>query len=333
MRMNPPPLQITPKVLTVLKWLAETRFMDSQMIKALLSPDSRRSSPQAKDFNQYSRRLLQRLREAGLIEVPLAYRAYRALEEQAPYVYGLTDEGARVLRERLGWEVTGRRWSQNNRRFRNLLQMKHYLMRARFLVCLERACRESGQAELVPWQEGRPLSPEQWCQLPESLQQGTRLWLAGGEVKVTVRMLPEEGRRAGPGGYRRAVIPDAFLGLYFKDRPKQANTVFVAVEIETGTRDTMKAFLHKMRLHWQAWKERAYEKRFGIQRHRVLILTPTEATKENRRRATKQADDRRQGSEMFLFTSEERYSLTVPQALFEEIWQSPKDDRFHSIWQ
>lgn len=330
---RPTPIQITPQILEILQWLSRLRFMDSEMIRAVIEPDPKRSPQEAQDRKQYVGRLLKRMRNAQLIEIPRAYWGYRNIYDQLHYVYALRDRGAQVLSERLGLELADRRWHWNNHRFKDLRQLRHSLMVSRFLTALYLALRSTQQAHWIRWDHRQPLTPQQWEDLPQSQRHQTTLWLSGEVVKAYAEMAEPvmvQGLRR-TRTYRKAVIPDAFLGLHLPSRPKDRNKVYFALEVETGSRDRMKTFTNKLKAHWQLWKQRAYEQKFGIQRHRVLVITPTEATKENRRRAAKEADDRREGSEMFLFTSEERYSLRNPQALCQKIWQSPKDDRFHSI--
>ena len=86
-----------------------------------------------------------------------------------------------------------------------------------------------------------------------------------------------------------------------------------------------------MRAYWNWWKEGRHTKRFGIKAFRVLTITKTEKRKENLKQITKKADDRQRGSLMFWFTSEKNYDIQKPESILEPIWQTPKDDSYHSI--
>jgi len=90
-------------------------------------------------------------------------------------------------------------------------------------------------------------------------------------------------------------------------------------------------FLKKMRAYWNWWKRGKHTEKFGIKAFRVLTITKTEKRKENLREITKKADDRQRGSLMFWFTSERNYNIQKPESILEPIWQTPKDDSFHSL--
>ena len=67
-------------------------------------------------------------------------------------------------------------------------------------------------------------------------------------------------------------------------------------------------------------------KSLGIKFFRVLTITPNERRAENLRLAAKGADDRKEGSRLFLFLSETCYSPEKPDAILGDGWKSPKDD-------
>lgn len=90
-------------------------------------------------------------------------------------------------------------------------------------------------------------------------------------------------------------------------------------------------FLKKMRAYWNWWRQGRHTKKFGIKSFRVLTIAKTEKRKENLRKMTKGADERRKGSLMFWFTSEQNYSLRESKSILEPIWQTPKDESFHSL--
>lgn len=92
-----------------------------------------------------------------------------------------------------------------------------------------------------------------------------------------------------------------------------------------------KRFFLKMRAYWQLWRQAEHKKKLGIERFRVLTATISEQRKENLRAITKGADDRKQGSEMFLFACEKNYNLKKHGSILEPIWQSPKNDKLHHL--
>ena len=94
---------------------------------------------------------------------------------------------------------------------------------------------------------------------------------------------------------------------------------------------TNAGFLKKMRAYWNWWRQGGHTKRFGTKSFRVLTIAKTEKRKENLRKITKGADDRRRGSLMFWFTSGENYNIQNPENILGPIWQTPKDDGFHNL--
>ena len=90
-------------------------------------------------------------------------------------------------------------------------------------------------------------------------------------------------------------------------------------------------FFKKMKAYWQWWKEERHKDKFNISVFRVLTITISKGRKENLRRLTKQADDNRQGSEMFLFAYQNDYNLEEPESILKPIWQSPKNDKLHHL--
>ena len=71
--------------------------------------------------------------------------------------------------------------------------------------------------------------------------------------------------------------------------------------------------------------------RFGIQNFRVLTLTISEKRQENLRALARQADDRGQGSPMFLFACDKNFTMEQPLTILTPIWRSPGDDSYQSI--
>lgn len=90
-------------------------------------------------------------------------------------------------------------------------------------------------------------------------------------------------------------------------------------------------FLAKLRVYWDWWRAKTYNKHLGISKFRVLTIADTQGRKENLRRTGKDADTRREGSNMFIFACEKDYSLEKPEAVLQPIWLSAKDNAKHSL--
>lgn len=65
----------------------------------------------------------------------------------------------------------------------------------------------------------------------------------------------------------------------------------------------------------------------GIENFRVLTITVNEERVENLCKKAREADERKTGSNMFLFLSDAHYSLTKSDALLSPIWTSAKGEK------
>ena len=126
-------------------------------------------------------------------------------------------------------------------------------------------------------------------------------------------------------GEKLPISPDAFFTIEDKND-------LLHFFLETN-RSTMpqERFLKKMKAYWQWWKEEGHKDKLNISVFRVLTVTISEERKENLRQMTKQADDSRRGSDMFLFTCQKNYNLEEPETILRPIWQSPKNDNPHHL--
>jgi len=136
-------------------------------------------------------------------------------------------------------------------------------------------------------------------------------WLQGYDLKYALR---------GKYGQNPELVPDAFFVV---ENPQYQYPVFL--EADRGTM-TEERFVSKMKLYWRWSKEGRLEDNLKFTHFRVITITPNETRSENLRIASKVANSNQQGSNMFLFTSEKNYSIAKPEAIFEPIWKSPKDD-------
>ena len=140
-------------------------------------------------------------------------------------------------------------------------------------------------------------------------------WRQGPELKIRTQV---EGKPT-------SIIPDGFLTLEDGD-----DLIHAYLECDRSTM-TRKRYLEKMKVYWRFWRQGGHQEQGGIGRWRALTVCISEQRKENLRMLAKEADDRKKGSSMFLFTTESSYNLEEPGEILEEIWQSPTDDAWHSI--
>jgi hypothetical protein len=90
-----------------------------------------------------------------------------------------------------------------------------------------------------------------------------------------------------------------------------------------------------MQKYWKykyAWEEEMGTDedghRFGF---RVLVVALSDKKANNLRKISKRADDKEAGSERYWFTSETKFNPENPETILQPIWQTPKDDTFHSL--
>ena len=189
------------------------------------------------------------------------------------------------------------KWTEKNREVKDR-HIEHTLMISNFRICLELALRNLPDVRLLFWQR-------------ENSQQ----------LKDYVYIQDHPRTRI-----RVPIVPDGFFAI---EDPQ--DEMYFFSEADQGTM-TNTRFLKKMKAYWHwGMKEKGHTKRFGIKTFRVLTITKTEQRKNNLRQITKQADNRKTGSLMFWFTSEENYSIQKPESILKPIWQTPKDHKWHFI--
>lgn len=211
-----------------------------------------------------------------------------------PIVYALGDRGADLLSESSGLDRGQIIWRKKNQEVKEYY-LGHTLQIANFRATLTLALKDKPKTKIISW-------------LPER------------EIKDEVMIKEGYYRKI-----RAPLIPDAFLTI--EDKEDLLN-FFLECDRSTMTQER---FLNKMKAYWYYWKENQHKKKLEIDSFRVLTITKSQERKENLRELTKQADDRKNGSEMFWFTSEENYNLKDPQSILKPIWQTPRDDTWHHL--
>jgi hypothetical protein len=236
---------------------------------------------------------LQRLFHWGFLDRPKSQMADYILKRHK-LIHTLGKKGVEILTEKLGLDRERLNRLANNTDVREMY-LHHAMMISNFKTCLALALRKT-EAKIIDWN-----SQDEMKKIKQELE-----ILEGNQKKKVV------------------IIPDSIFVIEDK-----GDEMYFMLEADLSTM-TNKRFLDKMRGYWQLWKQGLQEK-WGFKNFRVLTITKSEARKENLRKITKQADDRKVGSLMFWFTSTEKYSLKEPENILKPIWQTPKDDTFHSI--
>ena len=167
----------------------------------------------------------------------------------------------------------------------------HSLMISQFRVCLMLALKQQGDIKLTRWVQGNDL-----------------------KSALVMR------RGANP-----PLVADAFFML---ETPTHKYPCFLEADRATMTQER---FVSKLKMYWRHNREESFKDTLGVSHFRVLTITPHEKRAENLCHASKDADDRREGSLMYLFLSETRYNVETPEALLKAVWKSPKDDEPQAI--
>lgn len=235
-------------------------------------------------------RRLQKLFHHGYLDRPPRQGMY-PLPGLEKMVYALGDKGADLLAERFGYDRGKVRWKDKNKRVKRRYLL-HTLMISNFRVCLTKALEEAPKAKIGFWKR------EKQADLKDSVLVRTQ----GGSSKE----IP--------------IVPDSYFAI-----EKEGRRAYFFLEADRSTM-TNRRFLRKMRGYWKWWEKGGHTQKFDIQAFRVLTVTPTEKRMQNLKKTTRKADDRKQGSQMFWFTSEERYGLEKPTEVLKPIWETPKEE-------
>ena len=126
-------------------------------------------------------------------------------------------------------------------------------------------------------------------------------------------------------GENPSLVPDAFFTL-----EEKGDVINFFLEADRGTM-TAERFVNKLKIYWSWRDDERLKKKLRLSRFRVLTIAPSERRSDSLRNAGKGGDPRGDGSLMFLFTPEIRYTISTPKAVLQAIWKSPKDDSPHSI--
>lgn len=241
---------------------------------------------------------LNKLWRAGYLDRPKGQRKLFLEAGPRHFIYALGNKGADTLTIHYGIDRQKIDWTTKNLEVKDIY-LSHALQISNFRVCLALALRNEPSADLA-------------------------FWKPTGEIKDAVIFQDERYTQKIP------IIPDGFFALKQEIPGEDPDIMYFFLEADRGTMTT-KRFFNKMRGYWKYYSQKKHEERLNIGNFRVLTITKTEARKENLRAITKGADDRKAGSLMFWFTSEQRYNLEEPGRILGPIWQTPKDDTWHHL--
>jgi hypothetical protein len=264
---------LTSRDIHILQTVHSFRLLTSELIQMLAGGSA-----------QGILRRLQKLYHAGYLD--RLRPQWREDGGSAKMVYGLTNQGVRVLqKEGLLERTTRTDWNSQNRGLHDF-SIKHTLLVSRIRALLTAAATPSSGVELAFWREGRELQDAIEVQLPDRYA-------------------------------RVPVAPDGAFGLR-----GAKGRAFYFVEADRGTM-TIKRFTRKLLGYAEYFRQRRHVAKYRIDQFRVLTVTSSAKRARNLVEAAASADALRRLRRMFLFTSEEKLSLAHPASVLETIWSVP----------
>jgi hypothetical protein len=265
----PGALRLTDRDLTILRHVHEHRILNSGHITELLSEHSRVETL----------RRLQRLYHHGFLDRPRAQLGDLYLVRgSSPIAYALDSKGAQVLSEKAGISVSELGWKAKNRELTHLFY-EHTLFVSSVMVALERACRERGNARIVPFSEILATkSPDATRRLPRP-----QTW----SVKVSAAESGDVDRPQTLG-----ITPDKIFGIQLSDLPEGRNTAYFFLEADRAEMPVIRrrlsnatSIFKKLVTYHATSRQALHQSRFGMPNFRVLMVTTSPARVETMRGA------------------------------------------------
>jgi hypothetical protein len=289
-----PDLKLTPRVLALLAYVGKHRLISSDDL-ALLDGGSA----------QNVKRDLRAMWAHRYILRPTMQLRTVAITGPQPLVYGLSNRGARLLRDHGHLIDADIDWSENCQRA-GVAFIDHAVARSRFMAALDVAHRRRDDLTLLE-------APEIVARAPEKTQR------ARYPLKWTA--LVPDGRG---GEVAASVISDDAFALVFDD----GTASYFLVEIDRGQMPVRRSsrsqeetvagrrrqrtfYMHKLATYYEGWRQRRHVEQFGIDQVRVLTVTTSEKRIDTMLDALREVTNQK-GSELFLFIDEDRLQATDP---------------------
>ncbi len=220
-----------------------------------------------------------------------------------PDVYGLTNLAYVVLDAWYDIEKPTARVTEKNQNVIYDLFLNHHLLITKIRVTLTLALRIRKDASLSEW-------------IPD-------------KERINEYFITENGREV-----PRTFAPDSFITLRLEDEECFGDKKFFFLEADRGRKDNDR-FLKQMEkyIEYQStWKKEMGQNKDGTDKgFRVLVVALSDEKVGNLRKKMREAENKWLGSRMFWFTSETKFNPENPETILQLIWQTPKDDTFHSL--
>ena len=283
------------------------RFLNSRHITALVEGSDQRIL-----------RRLNVLFHANFLARPLEQiRPYK--QGSDPMVYGIGNEGAKLLEREFKIPRGKVEWTRKNREVKQVY-LEHTLMVANFMVCLEVACKSKRGVELVTGEDLARILPA-----------------TKDKEQVSGWKLAVERKNGNTKRYNIAVVPDKVFALYFPNDPPGKNKALFFLEADRSTMPVIRSslylssFFKKLVGYWESYQQNLFQKYFGLKGARVLTVAKSVQRVNNIIAANKQVDSRKKGSKMFLFATQDSFSIESPKGALEKIWRNGRDNGLDSL--
>ncbi len=155
-----------------------------------------------------------------------------------------------------------------------------------------------------------------------------KFWYADGSVIETVNYL------SGPRLITKTLIKDSFFGLEIDLPGREPMLIGGILERDRstiwGTTQTHGKLFSRYDAYWHMWQQGIFHRKYGVKSLLVLTVMESAERKDNLRQTVRHAGKQNNGSQLFWFTAAQQFKNN-PLALLDPIWQTPRDDRFHSL--
>jgi hypothetical protein len=286
-RADVAPISVTERDRKIIEYVHRHRFLRSSQIVA-----------QAKGSAQQVLRRLQALYHRHYLERPRCQLDYYHAGGSREIVYGLGDQGARLLQQE-GIPVFPSRWSEKNRSV-GRIQLEHSLMVAEVMVAIETDAPKNGVS--LKW---------------------------GDELNGNGRQAPSRWNLDVGGGRNVGVVPDRIFALESADK-RESSLYFL--EADRGTMPvvrkdlTLTSMFRKFLAYESTWSQGIHRSHFGFNRMRVLIVTSSGQRLEALLNACRKLHS---GRGIFLMTDRSLISSEGPYSKFWTTHSGERERLFH----
>jgi hypothetical protein len=227
-------------------------------------------------------------------------------------IYGLGNEGARLLAEKLDLILPSVDWTTKNREAKDRF-LQHTLMISEFISAVRLACRQVRGVEFVSKEEiagQRPLKPRE------------------SDKAIGWRVEVEQNKRK----TAHWIIPDWAFGIRFTAETGRRGVAYFFLEADRATMPIKRhssfrsSFYRKLSGYYESWRQGLFSENFGFKSPRLLTITMSPERIKSMIEANREIDPREKGMRMFLFAPAKLFSTQDPAKVFDELWLNGRSE-------